>query len=131
MHAQGHGQRRAVLDEGMSGPWRVVSNRLPWSVDGNPQAAFLDCGLAGRVVNSVNVPCVPRRSGVDIALSCAPWKRSGGNVIGTRRIVLQMPCSPSTDQNGLDFPQQPELRFPERNPEAAEPKMPIRAPDVS
>src|SRR5690242_1192379 len=39
------------------------------------------------VVNSVKLPCVPHRSGVDIAESTRPSNGSGGNVIGTRKIV--------------------------------------------
>ncbi len=33
--------------------------------------------------------------------SSSPLKRSGGNVIGTRKMVEKIPCSPSTDQKGL------------------------------
>jgi len=40
------------------------------------------------VENHENVPCVPRRSGVDIADNWRPLNWSGGNVTGTRRIVL-------------------------------------------
>ena len=38
-----------------------------------------------------------------MALSSAPWKWSGGKVIGTRKTVLQMSCSPRIVQLGLDL----------------------------
>ena len=51
----------------------------------------------------MNVPCVPSRSGTHMAESWAPRNFSGGKVIGTRRMVLQMLCSPRIFQNGLDL----------------------------
>ena len=49
---------------------------------------------SGRVLNSVKLPCVPRKSGVHIADSKRPLNSSGGKVMGTRRTVLPMECSP-------------------------------------
>ena len=49
---------------------------------------------SSRVLNSVKLPCVPRRSGVHIAESKRPLNSSGGKVMGTRRTVLPMECSP-------------------------------------
>src|SRR5215471_1701780 len=51
-----------------------------------------------RVVYSANVPCVPSRSGVHIAESIRPLNFSGGNVIGTRRMVDAIWCSPKICQ---------------------------------
>src|SRR5580704_6001236 len=50
--------------------------------------------------NKENVPCEPRKSGVDIAESSRPLKSSGGKVTGTRRIVLPTPCRSRIFQNG-------------------------------
>ena len=44
---------------------------------------------------------MPRISGVHMADKDNPLNFSGGNVIGTRRMVLKMPCLPSICQNGL------------------------------
>jgi len=54
---------------------------------------------AGFVVNSEKLPCVPRRSGVHIAESWWPSNSSGGNVMGTRRMVLRILRSPRIFQN--------------------------------
>ena len=53
-----------------------------------------------RVVNWEKLPCVPRRSGVDIAESSLPLNLSGGKVIGTRMMVDPMCCFPSRVQKG-------------------------------
>lgn len=55
------------------------------------------------LLNKENVPCEPRKSGVDIAESIRPLKSSGGNVTWTRRIVLPTPCRSRIFQKRLAF----------------------------
>src|SRR5580704_11915994 len=56
-----------------------------------------------RVVNCEKLPCVPFKSGVDIAESSLPSNFSGGKVIGTRRMVQPIPCLPRIFQKGWLF----------------------------
>ena len=55
------------------------------------------------VLQKLNVPCVPRRSGTHIPESSSPRNGAGGNVIGTRWMTLQMCLSPRSFQNACDF----------------------------
>ena len=48
----------------------------------------------------MKLPCVPRRSGTLIPERHAPWKRSAGNVAGTRTTDENTPCAPRIFQNG-------------------------------
>ena len=76
------------------------------------------------------MPCVPSRSGTHMAESCAPWNLSGGNVIGTRRTVLQMPCSPRMVQNGFDLRSSRSSGLPQRDAELADLEEPLDVADV-
>ena len=56
----------------LSGPVITVVMASPCTSTGTRMPPSLNRALAGRVVKSMNVPCVPSRSGTLMALSSAP-----------------------------------------------------------
>ncbi len=60
------------LTKALSGPVMTVSTRSSRTVTGTRRPPSLKRPVAGRVVKSMKVPCVPSRSGTHMALSSAP-----------------------------------------------------------
>src|SRR5580698_7941786 len=79
-------------------PW--ISRTFPTTRNGIGARLSGPSSAPSRFLNKEKAPCDPRRSGVDIADSSRPLKSSGGNVTGTRRIVLATPCRSRIFQNG-------------------------------
>ena len=100
-HAERDAQRAGAFEKRVLRPFdRRPRSHSPDAPQRIAAAALVSGPLAARVVNCEKLPCVPRRSGVHIAESSRPSNFSGGNVMGTRRMVLPMPCSPRIFQKG-------------------------------